>query len=129
MQTPLVPMASAAEPRGSPSRLVAAREQLDLAVQASSVQAWTEASQLANDPLLSDNALLPMLDTCTDAPATKQEVLSQVAGMRDRFAVLNTPGGPVSNDDAMRAMSDGTMARASLETFMKVNCGNVNSGP
>ena len=36
----------------SAKRLLASREQLDLAVQASSVQAWTDAAEVAADPLL-----------------------------------------------------------------------------
>ena len=46
------------------------RAQLDLAVQASSVQAWAEAVDVVSDPLLEREGLLVALNTCSsDRPA------------------------------------------------------------
>jgi hypothetical protein len=127
--TPRAAAAAAAAPTAGAScdkktakRLAATVELLDLAVQASSVQAWSEAAAMAADPLLDAPALRAALDACAAAaapprPDERRAVLAGVAELRALLAELGERGG-ASNAEAMRAMSYGTDARSALDRYL-----------
>ena len=155
--------------RCAPTRLLESRAQLDLAVQASSVQAWTEAVEVAEDPLLDTTRLRAQLDACSDVQADKNDIIQRVEAMRAQLRVLvmcpaaalvlllapmRSAGlergscclraaiacqlfsfpdtsfppsfdfrqgerGSAANEEAMKAMNDGTSARAFLDEFLR----------
>ena len=110
--------AAVAEHKCSPALLRDAREQLELAVQASSVQAWGEAAQVASDKLLDPTRLVDAIGACASGVSSSepelssaQKVLTQrVSGLRALLDDLSTKGA-ASPEEAMRAMNDGTTAR------------------
>ena len=111
-----VPPASAAETRCAPKRLLASRAQLDLAVQAASVQAWEDAAEVARE--LQPESLAAALEACAAPPAAQRDVVRRVEALS---ATLTTLGerGTAASDEAMRAMNDGTTARAALDDFLR----------
>ena len=125
----------------APARLLKSREQLELAVQASSVQAWQEAASSANDPLLEPSRLLQTLRACADGAtpgslaAAADEGAAQlqlsttlgrrIVALRDELALLSRQG-DASAEEAMKAMSDGTTARATLDEALAL--GGMVSG-
>ncbi len=116
----LSPVVQRASAKGCPSaqRLLSSREQLDLAVQASSVQAWPEALEVADDALLDATGLAKALDACDAARAEERRAV--LSGVDELRALLRTLGerGRASNDEAMRAMRYGTAARSALDGYL-----------
>ena len=78
-----VPTAGAPCDKKTAKRLAATVELLDLAVQASSVQAWSEAAAMAADPLLDAPALRAAIDACAAAAPPQ--------GQSARLTVPKTP--------------------------------------
>ena len=116
-----VPTAGAPCDKKTAKRLAATVELLDLAVQASSVQAWSEAAAMAADPLLDAPVLQAAIDACaTAAPPRLEERRAVLAGVAELRALLGQLGerGGASNAEAMRAMSYGTDARSALERYL-----------
>ena len=117
----------ATRPGCSPRRLMDIRAQLDLAVQASSVQAWAEAVDVVSDPLLEREGLLVALNACSsDRPAggtgaeNKDEIVGRIDDMSALLRRLSALQGSTPRDeDAMRAMSYGTAARSAFDAFLK----------
>lgn len=103
----------------STKQLLDSREQLDLAVQASSVQAWTEAAEAVNSPALDPTALSAALDaSCTASKLSRKEVLSGVERLRTQVGSLSSAQGSVSNADVMDAMYQGTAARSAIDSVL-----------
>ena len=133
----------AAAARCAPRRLLASREQLDLAVQASSVQAWGVASDVARDPLLDPSSLAAALDDANACPrgaadggggggetsdddATRrkdQQLLAGVADLRLQLRALSEGdergGGGATAEQVMRAMQTGTSARNAIDDSLR----------
>ena len=112
--------------RCSPGRLLDSRAQLDLAVQASSVQAWTEALDVVADPLLDKQALRAALDACRGGgaqPTLRESELvgrvDEMAGLLRDLAARGDAG--ASNEEAIRAMRLGTTARSAFDSFLELN--------
>ncbi len=130
-----------------PERLRAARSQLDLSVQASSVQAWAEAAEMAEDEALEPRALQAALDACanerTACASGAVASVEELRGALRRLAARGAAGGSgavvggavvggavvggaagssgaPSADEAMRAMRYGTSARSALDEYLKL---------
>ena len=90
-------------------------------VQASSVQAWSEAAAMATDPMLDAPQLQAALDACAATapprPEERRAVLAGVSELRGLLRELGERGG-ASNAEAMRAMSCGTSARLALDSYL-----------
>eukprot|EP00581_Thalassiosira_minuscula_P007458 CAMPEP_0183710290 /NCGR_PEP_ID=MMETSP0737-20130205/6060_1 /TAXON_ID=385413 /ORGANISM="Thalassiosira miniscula, Strain CCMP1093" /LENGTH=230 /DNA_ID=CAMNT_0025938525 /DNA_START=238 /DNA_END=930 /DNA_ORIENTATION=+ len=94
--------------------LLDARMQLDLAVQAS--QAWDDAAEIANDPLLDEDNLLRALESCQDPSRDRvtATVLESVRKMRDIVAKEGK-----TTEDAMTFMKFGTSARTAVDSYLE----------
>ena len=102
----------------SSTLLLDARTQLDLAVQASSVQAWPEAAEVADDPLLKTERLRAALDACSDSSAYKEEVTGRVEELTALLHTLGAKTSGAANEEAMRAMRLGTSARSAFDALL-----------
>lgn len=112
------PSHATAASRCSTKQLLDSREQLDLAVQASSVQAWTEAAELAESPTLDPAVLNAALDaSCTASVSSRKEVLSGVEKLRTQLRSLSSAQG-ASNTQIMDAMYQGTAARSAIDAVL-----------
>lgn len=96
--------------------LLDARMQLDLAVQAS--QAWDDAAEIANDPLLDEDNLLRALGSCQNQNTSRDRVtatvLESVRKMRDIVAKQGK-----TTEDAMTFMKYGTSARTAVDSYLE----------
>ena len=111
--------ATAASRSCSTKQLLDTREQLDLAVQASSVQAWSDAVEAAESPALDPAALSAALDaSCTASKASRKEVLNGVDKLRAQLRSLSSTQGSASNVDVMDAMYQGTAARSAIDAVL-----------
>ena len=111
--------ATAASRSCSTKQLLDSREQLDLAVQASSVQAWADAAEVAESPALDPAALSAALEaSCTASKASRKEVLSGVEKLRVQLTKLSSTPGGASNVDVMDAMYQGTAARSAMDAVL-----------
>ena len=116
----------AQEQRTEEVRLLAAtREQLDVVVQACSVQAWPEAEELVREIDL--DALQQLVHNNTTFlidSGNNNDIELAVTGigvLRTQLAAAattTTPHTTVTNDDAIQIMTIGTDSRAALERFM-----------
>ena len=104
----------------SPRRLLASREQIDLAVQASSVKAWSAASEAASDKALDPASLAAAFDACTaDSPDDWREFVSGVADLRKQLQALGERD-DADAEQAMRAMRTGTMTRNAIDRYTRI---------
>jgi predicted nicotinamide N-methyase len=125
------PAIAAVEQRVSCSAdsLLASRDLLDLAVQAASVQAWAEAAEVIEEPLLNPMALRARLDACSGPPAARTEVVGRVEALAALLRDLGAREEGAANQEVMRAMNYGTTARGALDEFMKANVGDDEKQP
>jgi len=101
-----------------------ALDQIDLAVQASSVQAWDDASDLVFDEILNESNLSQLFakvaaDTTTTSQedTTEKKILEYIQSMREILSPGNR-NGKLSTEDAMAIMRYGTNARTALKEYM-----------
>mmetsp|Transcript_45006 Transcript_45006/g.66250 ORF Transcript_45006/g.66250 Transcript_45006/m.66250 type:complete len:261 (+) Transcript_45006:99-881(+) len=104
------------------SQLLDARSQLDLAVQASSVQAWTDAALIANDSALDETNLLAAFEACTQkqeksTPAIVTSPKVVLDAVRDLRAQLGK--NKLTTEDAMAVMKYGTIGRVTLDAYLE----------
>lgn len=117
--------------------LVETRDRLDLVVQASSVQAWTEATEIASDELLNIEVLTKAFDRVTSESTTTAansggggdgaEVAVAVrlneyrdtciAGVGDLREALSRSK-PMTTESAMDVMRFGTSSRVAMDSFL-----------
>ena len=105
--------------------LAATREQLDVVVQACSVQAWPEADELVRGiDLMGLHKLVHNNTTFLIDSGNNNDIEWAVTGigvLRTQLAAAattTTPHTTVTNDDAIQIMTIGTDSRAALERFM-----------
>ena len=106
-------------------RLMDVRDQIDLATQASSVQAWAEAAEAAASPLLDKPTLREAVKACgggRGAADLEATVSARVDALRGELGGLGEKGS-ASPSEAMQAMSDGTTARTAVEALLASVCG------
>jgi hypothetical protein len=110
--------AAAAEPLCKPTeKLSDARAQIDMAVQASSVQAFSSAAELANDPLLDASSLEALVgESCRSAGGDDvvSEILRSVDSLR---STLNRPTA-LTTEDVKDVMRYGTTARSGIDSLL-----------
>mmetsp|Transcript_6515 Transcript_6515/g.14287 ORF Transcript_6515/g.14287 Transcript_6515/m.14287 type:complete len:204 (-) Transcript_6515:172-783(-) len=110
-------------PKKQLKKLSDTRSQIDMAVQASSVQAWSSAAEIVNDPLLDASSLSMLLDSCSSVGGTGSnsreqraaDILQAIASMRDSLNGQEK----VTTEDAMAIMKYGTSARSNLDTLFE----------
>ena len=103
----------------APRRLLESRAQIDLAVQASSVQAWSAASEAASDPALDPASLSAAFKACSaNSPGDVKEVVAGVETLRKQLRVLGDGGGSI--EEAMSAMRTGTSTRNAVDRYLSV---------
>mmetsp|Transcript_6275 Transcript_6275/g.8870 ORF Transcript_6275/g.8870 Transcript_6275/m.8870 type:complete len:220 (+) Transcript_6275:21-680(+) len=117
--------AVASSSSSSCSTLEDARSQLDLAVQASSVQAFQDAAEILNDGILDRESLEKAFDSCgggTDSRDSNDNSNRNIslAAVTDFRKQLNQPT-KLSTEDAMASMKYGTSARLAMDTFLEKN--------
>lgn len=96
----------------SKERLSDTRDQIDMAVQASSVQAFSSALELVNDPLLDPISLRSVLCSTRDATFVTESIESM------RTILGKTNGGALATEDAMAVMKYGTTARSTIDSML-----------
>lgn len=103
-------------------KVLEAQSQLDLAVQASSVQAWKDAIEISESKLLDETKLLSYFDDCAsitkETPERKQlriDALEAVARLRAELS-----RGNLTTDDAMAVMKFGTDARTAIDAYFGI---------
>ena len=103
----------------APRRLLESRAQIDLAVQASSVQAWSAASEAASDSALDPASLSAAFKACSaNSPGDVKEVVAGVETLRKQLRVLGDGGGSI--EEAMSAMRTGTSTRNAMDRYLSV---------
>jgi len=90
-----------------------ARAQLDLAVQASSVQAFQDAKELVNDSSLSDSNLNKAFDLCPNSNTPSSREIATAAVQNFRMKLNQST--PLQTEDTMAAMQFGTNARTAVD--------------
>jgi len=113
------PSVAAAEPLCKPTeKLSDARAQIDMAVQASSVQAFSSAAELANDPLLDASSLEALVgESCRSGGSggdLVSEILRSVESLR---STLNRPTA-LTTEDVKDVMRYGTTARSGIDSLL-----------
>mmetsp|Transcript_27604 Transcript_27604/g.60790 ORF Transcript_27604/g.60790 Transcript_27604/m.60790 type:complete len:217 (+) Transcript_27604:25-675(+) len=109
-------------------KLSEARAQIDMAVQASSVQAFQSATELVNDPLLDTSSLNILLGniTCESNPSLFRkfgengvisDILQSIANMQKQLSSSNNSSSKLTTEDAMAVMGYGTNARSALDSI------------
>lgn len=102
------------------------RSQIDLAVQACSVQAFSSAAEIVNDKLLDSSSLNVLFDSCNNPSFTQQQqesggvVISDILLQsieRMRTKLNSTSGSSLTTEDAMDVMRYGTTARSSMDSI------------
>jgi len=91
-----------------------ARAQLDLAVQASSVQAFQDAKELVNDSSLSESNLNKAFDLCPN-PNTPLSIRETTTDAVQNFRRKLNQSTPLQTEDTMAAMQFGTNARTAVD--------------
>ena len=101
-------------------KLLDARTQLDLAVQASSVQAWADAAELVQDSSLDEQSLRLLFDTCENETNNQRQQLqaSVLEAIRNMRELLSSK--LLSTEDAMAVMKYGTNARVALDDYFGI---------
>jgi len=111
------------------SALEDARSQLDLAVQASSVQAFQDAAELSNDVLLDQDTLEQAFESCgsgsgiqsgVDESSSSLDRTTSLQAIIEFRQQLNKPS-KLSTEEAMASMKYGTSARAAMDGFLNKN--------
>lgn len=102
-------------PKNILTKLSDTRTQIDMAVQASSVQAWSSAAEMVNDPLLDTTSLSGLFDSCGTPSAVTQQIAADVFEAID--VMRNKLNGPdkLSTEEAMAVMKYGTSARSGID--------------
>ena len=109
-------------------KLSEARAQIDMAVQASSVQAFQSATELVNDPLLDASSLNILLGniSCENNPSLSRllgengvisDLLQSIANMQKQLNSSNNSSSKLTTEDAMAVMRYGTNARSTLDSI------------
>uniref|UniRef100_A0A7S4K4U9 Uncharacterized protein n=1 Tax=Odontella aurita TaxID=265563 RepID=A0A7S4K4U9_9STRA len=107
-----------------PHELLDARAQLDLAVQASSVQAWSDAADVAGDPLLDGSSLTSFFDSCRggddagDSLERKRLRMDALKAVRRLREELSRTG--LTTEEAMAVMKYGTGARVAIDSYFGI---------
>ena len=114
-----------------------ARTQLDLAVQASSVQAWSDAADIIRDEILDDNTLEKAFQEAVIAcnssstssslgPSLKEYQSTCIVGIKKIRNILlsssssqQSKTSSLATEDAMAVMRYGTSARVALDLFLE----------
>eukprot|EP00536_Pseudo-nitzschia_multiseries_P009537 jgi/Psemu1/288530/fgenesh1_pg.269_\ len=105
------------------------RAQIDMAVQASSVQAFQSAAELASDPLLDESLFKELLRSvsCENNPSLSKQleengvfldILKSVANMQKTLNGSSTS--KLTTEDAMAVMRYGTNARSTIDTIFSL---------
>lgn len=120
----LVPSSSSATDVSSKAcimskNLLEARSQIDLAVQASSVQAWSDASDAVSDKVLDVSSLTSYFDLCnltsqngSEKKQLREDALTAVANLREELSKSD-----LSTENAMAVMKYGTSARIAIDSY------------
>lgn len=95
------------------TKLYDTRYLMDMAVQASSVQAWPTAVEILNDPLFDPSSLDTLFGNCNNKAVP--EVLRSIESMRN---ALNR--GDLTANDAVQVMRYGTSARANIDAIFGI---------
>jgi len=104
------------------SKVSTAREKIEMAVQASSVQAWPSAAESINDPILDESKLSALLlESCVASPSYQnhlviREILEGVQTMRSKLNGVEK----LATEDAMAVMSLGTATRSSIDWLFQL---------
>lgn len=104
-------------------------------MQASSVQAWEDALEVVDDPLLDRDTLGAALDACSEQSRSSSNLRSDLGAISEQAAgkadivervdaltrLLRVLGarGSAGAEEAMSAMNYGTAARAALDAFLQ----------
>jgi hypothetical protein len=106
-----------------PSSVLDARSQLDLAVQASSVQAWSDAAEIVQDESLDERNLVDAFQNggyCNKEGGEmlqaqlETSILDAISSMKQLLASSNKK---MSTEDAMAVMKYGTSARVAIDSY------------
>lgn len=95
------------------TKLYDTRYLMDMAVQASSVQAWPLAVEIVNDPLLTPESLDVLFGNCKNNLVP--DVLRSIESMKN---TLN--GGSLTTNDAVEVMRYGTSVRANIDAIFGI---------
>ena len=105
------------------SQIENTRSQIDMAVQASSVQAWSSAAEIVNDPLLDASSLATLFEACQPTAQSsggglqQREIYQAIESMREK---LRGGGKVLTTGDAMDVMRYGTTARFTFDSFFEL---------
>mmetsp|Transcript_18398 Transcript_18398/g.42237 ORF Transcript_18398/g.42237 Transcript_18398/m.42237 type:complete len:204 (-) Transcript_18398:71-682(-) len=116
-------------PKVQLEKLSDTRAQIDMAVQASSVQAFQSAAELTSDPLLDESSLSELLGSvaCEKNPSLSKrlgengafsEILESIANMKK--TLNGGSNSKLTTEDAMAVMRYGTNARSNLDTIFSL---------
>jgi len=100
-----------------------ARTQLDLAVQASSVQALQDAKELINDSSLDESSLIRAFELCPNPNAPKMTPNNRETATVSvqKFRTLLNQSTALQTEDTMAAMRFGTSARVAVDAQLFQN--------
>ena len=92
--------------------------QLDMAVQASSVQAFEEALNIVNDSILDEASLQKAFEECPSSAAQPSIIEETIKGIQEFRIQLGQVSSSSNSKDAMAAMKNGTSARVAMDTHL-----------
>lgn len=93
------------------------RELTEMAVQASSVQAWSSAAESINDTMLDESKLSSLLfESCASANKKQETAIAEILeGVRTIRSKLANGVDKLATEDAMAVMNLGTTTRSTID--------------